>query len=321
MDAAIESGPPGARKHAPGLPRAQSLSRAAALVRAVGASAAAGPGDATTAALARRCALPVATAARLLATLSDEGFVERTADGAGWTLGLPLVQLARAADPHRALLGAAPPLLEELAAQAGESAALAVAGPGPAMDVIAQADAPGLLGITRWVGQAFPLHASAPGKLILAGLDDAALRDWVRRTKPERFTRRTITGLPGLRAELDRVRAQGYAELDDELEPALASLAVAVPPTPGAPRAFLGVSGPSGRLDARRRRALVAPMHAIAARLAQAVADDRRRRNLAPPRRPNKEMFHGGTARAPGTRTGHLRRGLPVRARAPRIPA
>src|SRR3954468_23874369 len=189
--------------------------------------------------------------------------------------GPPRVRLPAPAYPHGALVGAAPPLLEELAAQAGESAALAVAGPGPAMDVIAQADAPGLLGITRWVGQAFPLHASAPGKLILAGLDDAALRDWVRRTKPERFTRRTITGLPGLRAELDRVRAQGYDQLDDQLEPALASLAaelepapaslaVAVPPAPGAPRAFLGVSGPSARLDARRRRALVAPMHAIA---------------------------------------------------------
>src|SRR3954449_5464399 len=209
MDAAIESGPPGARKHAPGLPRAQSLSRAAALVRAVGASASAGPGDATTAALARRCALPVATAARLLATLSDEGFVERTADGAGWTLGLPLVQLARAADPHRALLAAAPPLLEELAAQAGESAALAVARSGPAMDVVAQADAPGLLGVSRWVGQAFPLHASAPGKLVLAAVDARELRDWVQRTRPERFTARTITSVRGLRAELDRVRAQG----------------------------------------------------------------------------------------------------------------
>jgi DNA-binding IclR family transcriptional regulator len=279
MDAAIESGPAGARKHAPGLPRAQSLARAAALVRAVAAASAgasAQAGDASTAALARACALPVATAARLLATLSDEGFVERSADGAGWTLGLPLVQLARAADPDRALLAAAPALLEELAAEAGESAALAVARPGPAMDVIAQADAPGLLGVSRWVGQAFPLHASAPGKLILAGLDDAELRDWVRRTTPERFTRRTITGLPRLRAELDRVRAQGWAELDDELEPALASLAVAVPPAPGAPRAFLGVSGPSARLDARHRRALVAPMRAIAARLGQAVAGDRR---------------------------------------------
>src|SRR3954462_13217352 len=228
MDAAIESGTPGARKHAPGLPRGQSRSPAAALVRAVGASAAAGPGDASTAALARRCALPVATAARLLATLSDEGFVERTADGAGWTLGLPLVQLARAVDPDRALLAAAPALLEALATEAGESTALAVARPGPAMDVIAQADAPGLLGVSDWVGRAFPLHASAPGKLILAGLDNAELRAWVARTRPERFTARTITSLRGLRAELDRVRARGYAELHDELEPSLASLAVPV---------------------------------------------------------------------------------------------
>jgi IclR family transcriptional regulator, acetate operon repressor len=275
MDPAIEPGAPAGRKHAPGLPRAQSLSRAAALVRAVGAATDAAEG-ASTAALARRCGLPVATAARLLATLSDEGFVDRTADGAGWALGLPLVRLARAADPDRALLAAAPALLEELAAEAGESAAVAVARPGLVMEVVAQADAPGLLGVSRWVGQAFPLHASAPGKLILAGLDDAALRDWVRRTKPERFTRRTITGLPALRAELDRVRAQGYAELDDELEPALSSLAVPVPAAAGAPPAFVGVSGPSARLDARRRRALVAPMRLMAERLGRAVAGDRR---------------------------------------------
>ena len=110
MDTAIEPAGRAGRKpvHAPGLPRAQSLTRAAALVRAVG-EASAGGGGATTAALARACGLPVATAARLLATLSDEGFVERTPDGAAWTLGLPLVRLARAADPDRALVAAGRP--------------------------------------------------------------------------------------------------------------------------------------------------------------------------------------------------------------------
>ena len=276
MHPPIEPSGAGRRKHAPALPRAQSLTRAAALVRAAGAPAAHGDAaGASTADLARRCNLPVATAARLLATLSDEGFVERTPDGAGWTLGLPLVRLARAADPDRALLAAAPPLLEELAAEARESAALAVARPGPGLDVIAQADAPGLLGASRWVGREFPLHASAPGKLVLAGLDDEALRDWVERTRPERFTPRTITSLRGLRAELDRIRAQGYAELEDELEPALASLALPVPGVDGAALAFVGVSGPSGRLDARRRRALLAPVRAIAERLGRAVAGGR----------------------------------------------
>ncbi len=145
---AIEPPVPAGRKHAPGLPRAQSLNRAAALVRAVGER----PG-ATTAQLARACDLPVATAARLLATLSDEGFAERTVDGGGWTLGLPLVRLARAADPDRALLAAGRPVLEEVAALAGESAALAVPRPGPAMDVIAQADGPGLLGVSGPTGR------------------------------------------------------------------------------------------------------------------------------------------------------------------------
>ena len=273
MDAAIEPAGRAGRKpvHAPGLPRAQSLTRAAALVRAVGAASASG-GGATTAALARACGLPVATAARLLATLSDEGFVERTPDGAGWTLGIPLVRLARAADPDRALVAAARPVLEDLADAAGESAALAVARAGPAMDVIAQADGPGLLGVNDWVGRDLPLHASAPGKLVLAELDDDALAAWVARVRPERFTRRTITSVRGLRAELAAIRAQGYAELDGELEPELASLAVTVRGASGAAVAFIGVSGPGGRLDARRRRALLGPLRAAGQRLEKALA-------------------------------------------------
>jgi DNA-binding IclR family transcriptional regulator len=237
---------------------------------------AAGAGGApSTAQLARTCGLPVATAARLLATLSDEGFVERTADGAGWTIGLPLVRLARAADPDRTLVAAARPALEELATSVGESTALAVPRPGPAMDVIAQANAPGLLGTSDWVGRDFPLHASAPGKLVLAELDDSQLAPWVERTRPQRFTPRTLTTLRALRGELATIRAQGYAELHDELEPALASLAVTVRATRGETLAFVGISGPSARLDAKRRRALVRPLRAAAEQIARAVADQR----------------------------------------------
>jgi DNA-binding IclR family transcriptional regulator len=185
------------------------------------------------------------------------------------------VRLARAADPDRALVAVARPVLEELAATAGESAALAVPRPGPAMDVIAQADAPGLLGASDWVGRDFPLHASAPGKLVLAELDDLQIAQWVERVRPERFTPRTITTVRGLRAELATIRAQGYAELHDELEPALASLAVIVRGTRGVALAYVGVSGPSTRLDAARRRALVGPVRTAAERIARAAAEQR----------------------------------------------
>jgi DNA-binding IclR family transcriptional regulator len=141
--------------------------------------------------------------------------------------------------------------------------------------VIAQANAPGLLGTSDWVGRDFPLHASAPGKLVLAELDDSQLAHWVERTRPQRFTPRTLTTLRALRGELATIRAQGYAELHDELEPALASLSVTVRTTRGEPLAFVGISGPSARLDAKRRRALVRPLRAAAEQIARAVADQR----------------------------------------------
>ena len=104
-------------------------------------------------------------------------------------------------------------MLEEVAALAGESAALAVPRPGPAMDVIAQADGPGLLGVSDWVGREFPLHASGPGKLVLAELDDDAL------------------------ADVGRARPAGAPDAADDHEPARAARRARRDPPPGLGRA------------------------------------------------------------------------------------
>ena len=133
--------------------------------------------------------------------------------------------------------------------------------------VVAQADGPRLLGITNWVGRPIDdLHASAAGKLLLAELDDRALTAWLRRVKPRRLTARTHTAPRELRDELARVRDQGWAEIDGESEPGLASVAVPVRDAGGGPLVgMLGYSGPSERLD---RPALVAPLQRAAAALA-----------------------------------------------------
>jgi IclR family transcriptional regulator, acetate operon repressor len=250
----IEGAAPSIRvKHAPGLQRTQSLTRAIALLRA----AATHPGGASTAALARAAGLPVATAARLLATLADAGFVERTASGEGWVLGGELVRLARGADPHLNLVERARPLTERLADAAGESAMLAVPRVPVGAEVLVQIDAPRLLGATNWVGRRFPLHASASGKLALAELSEEELAAWISRERLERYTDHTITDPGELRAELARVRRRGYAELADELEEGLAAIAAAVRTSGGALAAMIGVSGPSFRLTPERRAELV----------------------------------------------------------------
>jgi IclR family transcriptional regulator, acetate operon repressor len=255
-------------RHAPAIQRTQSLVRAIALLRI----AAARPEGAPTAALARAAELPVATAARLLATLADAGFVERTAADDGWVLGRELIRLVSGADPDRVLVGRARPLVEGLAEASGESAMLAVPRPPVGADVLLQVDTPRFVGATNWVGRAFPLHASASGKLVLAELADDALAAWMDQHRLDRYTDRTITHPDALRGELERVRERGYAELADELEDGLAAIAAAVRSAEGTLVAMVGVSGPSFRLEPERRAELLPRIRYAADELGRRLA-------------------------------------------------
>jgi DNA-binding IclR family transcriptional regulator len=236
-------------RHAPAIQRTQSLARAITLLRIVAAR----PEGAPTAALARAAGLPVATAARLLATFADAGFVERTAADDGWVLGRELIRLVSGVDPDRLLEARARPLLEGLAEATGESGMLAVPRPPVGADVLVQVDTPRFVGATNWVGRPFPLHASAAGKLVLAELSDDALAAWTAHHPLDRYTDHTITDPLALHGELERVRRRGYAELADELEDGLAAIAAPVRSSEGALVAIIGVSGPSFRLGHERR--------------------------------------------------------------------
>lgn len=237
------------------VPRTQSLTRALALLRAIEQYGQ----RASTAELARATELAPATAGRLLATLNDAGFAIRRAGG--WSIGPELVRLGQRADPRREMARRAQPILDDLAAAAGESAMLAIPRPGPGVEVIAQADGPRMLGLTNWIGRSIAVHASAAGKLVLAELSERALTAWIARERPRRLTPRTIVSRRALADEMERVRRQGWAEIDEESEPGLASIAVCVRDDDEGLTAIVGFSGPRDRLD---RQALIAPLNRAA---------------------------------------------------------
>jgi DNA-binding IclR family transcriptional regulator len=144
------------------VPRTQSLTRAIGLLRALERF----PNGAAAATLARATGLAPRDRRPTARDARDEQFVER--GDTGWTVGRDVVRIAQRADPYRAMARRARPVLEHLAAIAGESAMLAIPRPGPGMAIVAQADGPRLLGLTNWVGRHIDLHASAAGKLVLA---------------------------------------------------------------------------------------------------------------------------------------------------------
>jgi DNA-binding IclR family transcriptional regulator len=74
---------------------------------------------------------------------------------------------------------------------------------------------PGPVQTSSRVGMHMPLHATAVGKCVLAGLPDPELTALMDRVGMERLTEHTLTDLDALRAELALVRERGYA-LDEE---------------------------------------------------------------------------------------------------------
>lgn len=251
-----------------GTPRTQSLTRAIRLLHAVAGR----PAGSSATELARVTSLPRSTVARTLRTLADSGLVEEAGGSGGWVLGYELVRLARAADPHRRLVEVAHPELSRLRDATGESALLAVPRGRPGMEILLQLDAGRHVGVANWVGADVPLHASSAGKLVLAQLGEHELDAWLGTRPLASFTERTITDARALRAELARVRRQGWAELVDELEKGLASISVPVHSPRGVLVGIVGISGPTFRLTKIRRRDLLPTVHATAAAIERAAA-------------------------------------------------
>jgi DNA-binding IclR family transcriptional regulator len=241
---------------APAMKLNQSVQKALAILRA----AAVEPAGASAAGLARAAGLPNSTALRLIHTLEHEGFLTRRGDGR-FAIGHGVLGLAREAEPGMLLDAGAPAALEALARATRETVTLSLVRGHDALDVVLQIDAPHMVKADSWVGRRYPLHASSSGKVLLASLPPAR-RERLLRGTLERFTEATITDPALLERELERVRARGYAEIVDELEPGLASTSVPIQDEQGRLLATVNVTGPSFRYDAARRAAGLAPMRA-----------------------------------------------------------
>jgi len=131
---------------------------------------------------------------------------------------------------------------------------LSVVAPDGGLDLVCQVDAPAQLRPRSWLGQRFPLHASATGKILLATYDHERLERFLDEPLA-RFTPSTITTGEELRVELRRVREQRYAVERDEEEDGLASIATGICGPDNELLGVLAIAGPTQRLDRRRHAA------------------------------------------------------------------
>jgi DNA-binding IclR family transcriptional regulator len=250
----------------------RSVSRALQLLRMVASM----QGGATATELAAATSLSRPTAFRLLATLEENGLVDRVDHR--YVLGWELARLGGLADDHAGLASRSKPRIERAAQRTGETVTLSIRRPTNDLDLVLQASAQRVgLSVTNMVGQRWPLHASATGKLVLAEVEESTVLE-ILGPDLQRFASQTITTHAGLQKDLAKVREQGYATIDDELEDGIVSGAVPVRDDAGTLFATVAVVGPKHRFDLAACRAalpeLFAAAHDIGTRLGSAPTHD-----------------------------------------------
>ncbi|MET7907126.1 IclR family transcriptional regulator C-terminal domain-containing protein [Streptomyces avermitilis] len=208
----------GASKQELGREFVESLARGLTVITSFGE----GRSELTITEVARATGLARATARRALITLEHLGYV--TAHDGVFRLTPRVLGLGFPALSRTTLPDVAAPHLAALSQRVHESASLAVL-TGDEIRYTALFTTSRVMSVNITVGTRLPAYATSLGRVMLADLPDPRLPDpsgLVARTP------RTVTDPAELRAVLDRVRRDGYALVDGELEEGLRSIAVPV---------------------------------------------------------------------------------------------
>lgn len=136
---------------------------------------------------------------------------------------------------------------------------------------VAKAESQNALRFVSEVGTRLPAYSTALGKVLLSRLPDTELRTLFETVEFVPFTPRTITSFEALVAELDKVRAQGYAIDDGDFVEGVSCIAVQVVDENDATIAAVSCSMPSSHSGAHSLEDIVAQLRGSARAIARDV--------------------------------------------------
>ena len=196
--------------------------------------------------LAMETGLHPSTAHRILAAMAQSGFVERAEPGT-YRLGIRLLELGNVVKSRINIRDSAMPLMKQLHQKIGESVNLGVRQGDEVVYVERTSSGRSTLRVVHLVGARAPLHVTAVGKLYLVEEGPLLVKEYAKRTGLPGYTPTSITKLPVLEKELARVRRDGVAFDNEEIEQGLRCIAAPIRDDSGELVAGLSVSAPADR--------------------------------------------------------------------------
>lgn len=222
----------------------------------------------TIAQLSEATGMPKATVHRIVASLREVGLLDQDGRRQGYRLGLKMFHYGSSVLASLDTSTRAHPHIVKLQQLTGEVIHFHMFD-GSQMVCVEHEE---MIAASRTTLQAAPTYCTSVGKAFLAFQDE----DLVRRIAAEglhAYTPNTITELDDLLKELGRVRTQGYAIDNEEIELGLRCIGAPVRDSAGRVFAAVSVSGPAERMPDGRLAGLAPVVMKTASEISTALSE------------------------------------------------
>jgi DNA-binding IclR family transcriptional regulator len=184
---------------------------------------------------------------RILATLEKEGFLSKvTSRRSEYRLGPDILFLGNVAEMGLDLRSVARPIMVDLVHRTRETCYLCVADQDQCL-YIDKVECSQPIRIIHQVGQRNPMHCTGVGKVLMSGMGDDAVDRLIGVGGLNAHTRNTITERRRLTQEIERIRRNGIALDNEELNVGVRCVAAPIKDSTGKIVAAISLSGPTQR--------------------------------------------------------------------------
>ena len=216
--------------------------------------------------IARRLGVPRSTVFRLLVTLENMGFVERTDDGRAHRLGAAVLRLGFEYLASLSINELGRPILERMRDDTGYAASL-VMRDGRDIVYIQRAASASPFASSVSVGTRLPAHATVLGHVLLGDLSLAQLRALYPEGRLEGSSANTPANADALFELVQQTRSRGHVLAEGFCEPHISTVAAPVHGENSHVVAAIGLTIPGGQIEDNKRAALVAVVRGAAMQL------------------------------------------------------
>ena len=211
-----------------------------------------------------------ATVYRVLVTLEGRGLVEFDPEEQVWHIGPRAFVIGARFLRRTSLVDRARPIMRKLMEATGETANLGIEQEGSVL-FLSQVETFASIRAFFPPGTLSPLHASGIGKTLLAHMDTERLDRYLKTTRLEAFSERTITEASALKRNLAEIRRLGFSVDDEEKNAGMRCIASPVFDMNREAVAGISVSGPTSRVNEAETERLSRPVIEAARELTHAI--------------------------------------------------